>query len=64
MTQVPLGQIAQPGVPNQVVAQDHVAPNATYPATLPTQPQHGPQPPQQITASIITLGTPVTGTPV
>ena len=68
VTQVPLGQIAlhgaQLGVQNQVVAQGQVAPKVTYPVTLPTQPQQGPQPPQQITASPIALGTPVTSTPV
>ena len=42
VTRVPLGQIAQLGVPNQVVAQDQVTPNVTYPVTLPTQPQQGP----------------------
>ena len=68
VTQVPLHQIAQLGaqlqVSNQVVTQGHVAPNITYPVTLPTQPQLGPQPPQQIAASPITPGTSVTGTPV
>ena len=64
VTQLPLGQIAQLGVPNQVVAQDQVAPNVTYPVPLPTQPQQGLQAPQQNTASPITLDTSVIGTPV
>ena len=64
MTQVPLGQIAQIGVPSQVVAQGQVSPTITYPVTLLTQPQQGPQPPQQITASPIILHTPMTCTPV